>query len=374
MVTKFLLPLAAIGLLIFAVMFVRESRTEMPPVVPVSAPPRNPFLYGIAGGGVIEPQTENISIGSAVSGVVVEVLVRVGQRVKQGEILFRLDDRQLQADLRYREAALAASQAELTRLENQPRPEELPINEAEVAQAEADLADQSDQLRRKREMFARKVISAEELNTREQAYRKSQAQLAKAKAQFDLLKAGAWQFDKTVARAAVGQAQSQVNQIRTDIDRLCVRAQVDGQVLQVNVRPGEFVATPASQALVVLGNIEMMHARVDIDEYDIPRFNPGDRAVAMLKGRTDQQFPLKFVRVEPYVIPKRSLTGDNTERVDTRVLQVIYSIDSRDKQLYVGQQLDVFVDTGRDKSRQREEPPQSSQPEAKPPSNPDRGA
>jgi hypothetical protein len=52
---------------------------------------------------------------------------------------------------------------------------------------------------------------------------------------------------------------------------------------------------------------------------------------------------MRYVRTEPYVIPKRSLTGDNTERVDVRVLQVIYALDVEDRPIYVGQQMDVFI-------------------------------
>ncbi|MGC3967315.1 MAG: hypothetical protein QM775_08065 [Pirellulales bacterium] len=63
----------------------------------------------------------------------------------------------------------------------------------------------------------------------------------------------------------------------------------------------------------------------------------------MLKGHADVQYDLTFERVEPYVVPKKSLTGDNMERVDTRVLQVIYSVDTTKERLYVGQQLDVFI-------------------------------
>ena len=91
--------------------------------------------------------------------------------------------------------------------------------------------------------------------------------------------------------------------------------------------------------------------RVDIDEYDIPRFVPEAPARATLKGQPDEFFPLKFVRIEPYVVPKKSLTGDNTERVDTRVLQVIYAIDTSGKRLFVGQQLDVFIDASRRQRR-----------------------
>src|SRR6185295_16275011 len=98
------------------------------------------------------------------------------------------------------------------------------------------------------------------------------------------------------------------------------------------------------QALIVLGSVTQLHVRVDIDEYDIPRFIPDAPARATLKGQSTEFFPLKFVRVEPYVVPKKSLTGDNTERVDTRVLQVIYAVETGGKRLFVGQQLDVFID------------------------------
>jgi multidrug resistance efflux pump len=345
MFTKYILPLIALGLLAFAVVHVRGAHQSDTPAPQAVDPPHNPYAHTVAGSGVIEPQTENIAIGSSLPGVVVSVNVQVGQRMKAGEELFRLDNRAQMADLRYRQAALEAAQADLTRLENQPRPEEIPVSQSQVADWEANLADQEDQLMRARELSGRKIISAQELVTREQAYRMARARLNKARAELDLLKAGAWKYDKTVARAAVDQAQSQVEQVQTEIERLSVRALVDGEVLQVNVRPGEFVGAPATQSLIVLGNVEQLHVRVDIDEHDIPRFQRGAAAKAALRGSPQELYPLSFVRIEPYVVPKKSLTGDNTERVDTRVLQVIYSIDSLGKRLFVGQQLDVFIDT-----------------------------
>jgi multidrug resistance efflux pump len=345
MMTKYALPIVAAGLLIFAAVHVSRNYVVTPPAHPVADPPRNTaFTHTVAGAGMVEPRTENIAIGSPVSGVVVEVKVVVGQKVRKGEELFRLDARQLNAELKARDAALQSAQSDLARLENQPRKEQVPVSEADVTEAEANLADQRDQLNRARDLAPSRAVSAQELVAREQAFRMSQSRLMRAKASLDLLKAGAWEFDKLVARAAVEQAEAQVAQTKTELDRLVVRALVDGEVLQVNVRPGEFVGAPANQALVVLGDVEQLHVRVDIDEHDIPRFNEGASARALLKGRSDQEFPLKFVRVEPYVVPKKSITGENTERVDTRVLQVIYSIDSKGRKLYVGQQMDVFID------------------------------
>ncbi len=242
---------------------------------------------------------------------------------------------------------MLSAKAQLDRLDKQPRPEELPAWEAKVAEAQANLADQEDQRRRARRLYATAAIGQEEMVRREQAARVAREQYAKARADLALQKAGAWGPDKEVARAAVKQAEASVSQTRVELERLQVVALVDGEVLQVNVRPGEFVGAPPGQALVVLGNVRQLHVRVDVDEHDVPRFRPGAPARAMLRGDPGREFPLRFVRVEPYVIPKKSLTGDNTERVDTRVLQVIYALDGNATGVYVGQQVDVYVEGAR---------------------------
>jgi multidrug resistance efflux pump len=279
-----------------------------------------------------------------VPGVVVEVMVRVGQKVKAGEPLFRLDDRQLKAELEVRRAELEDSNSQLARLDAMPREEELPQAEAAVKEAQADWENWEQQWARGESLLTQKAISNEEFFDRKQSAIQARERYNRAVANLKLLKAGAWKYDKQVAQSAVERAQAQVKEVEIDLDRLIIRALVDGEVLQVNVRPGEFVGAPPDQALIVLGNVTQLHVRVDIDEYDIPRFLPDAPARATLKGQPDEWFPLKFVRVEPYVIPKKSLTGDNTERVDVRVLQVIYAIDTQGKRLFVGQQLDVFID------------------------------
>jgi hypothetical protein len=122
-----------------------------------------------------------------------------------------------------------------------------------------------------------------------------------------------------------------------------VRAPVDGCIIQVNVRPGEFASATAGQALMVLQAPSGLHVRVNIDERDIPRFSPGTPAKGFTRGDAADTIQLRFVRDEPYVIPKTSLTGETTELVDTRVLQAIYDVADVKPKLYVGQQLEVFI-------------------------------
>ena len=81
----------------------------------------------------------------------------------------------------------------------------------------------------------------------------------------------------------------------------------------------------------------------DVDEQNAPLVEARQDAAAFLKGDTKLKMNLRFVRIEPFVVPKRSLTGDSAERVDTRVLQIIFELDRPDFPIYVGQQVDVFI-------------------------------
>ena len=226
----------------------------------------------------------------------------------------------------------------------------MPPSEALVKAAEATSRQQKDEYERTKNAFAKGAASPENLVSAEQAYYNGLAQLAQAKANLLLLKAGAWEADKDVAQAAVDTAKAQVEQDKTTLAMLQVRAPVDGTILQVNIRPGEYVATSGSQALVAMGNLSPFHVRVNVDEEDIPRLKLAGPARAKIRGDvTQEEIPMSFVRVEPYVVPKVSLTGLNAERVDTRVVQVIYAIDPghktvKEKKVLIGQLVDVFID------------------------------
>src|SRR4051794_268908 len=97
---KYLLPLAALGMLGFAVLHVVKAQQTPPEVPPPVTPARSPYAKGVAGAGIVEPRTENISVGSHLPGVVDKVFVRVNETVKAGQELFALDARQLDAERR----------------------------------------------------------------------------------------------------------------------------------------------------------------------------------------------------------------------------------------------------------------------------------
>jgi len=307
MLPKYTLPvLAAIGFS-FGIYSVVKGNQPTPVAQPVAQPPNSPFPSFIAGAGIVEAKSQNIAVGTPLGGIVQEVIVKVGDKVKAGAPLFRLDERETLAELAVRKADLAKAKAA-------------------VGEAEATALDTKTLLGLVEAVTDRRAISTEELDRRRNAHNISKARLESARAQ-------------------VLQAEAALAETQTTLERLVVRAPVDGMVLQVNVRPGEFApASVTATPLMVLGNLDQLHIRVDIDENDAWRFKKEGRAVAYLRGNRQFKTDLSLAWVEPYIIPKRSLTGDSTERVDTRVLQALYSFNRAALPAYVGQQMDVFIE------------------------------
>lgn len=345
MIRKTVLPLLALAGGIFAVWMAVQSARPVPPAGPVAEPPRPAFTNKISGSGIVEASTRNIAVGTHVPGIVSRVFVRVGQKVEPGDPLFVLDDRKQQAELAVRRAAFAEARARLDRLKQAPRPEELPIARAKVEEAEAVLEDLRLQLKIVESVTDTRAVSIEDTNKRRFAVAVAEARLARARADLALVEAGSWKADVEVARSDVARAGAELQAAQVEIDRLTVRAPVAGEVLQMNIRPGEFAQSGAlPQPLILLGSVDRLHVRVDIDENDAWRFTPEAPAVAYLRGHAQYRTDLTFEYVEAYVIPKRSLTGESTERVDTRVLQVVYSFPRKRFPVYPGQQVDVYIE------------------------------
>lgn len=279
---------------------------EFPVAAPLAQPATSPFAETVSGAGLVEASTQNVSVAAPLAGIVATVHVQAGDTVKRGMPLFTLDEAPLKAEIASRAAAVQVAEAR--------------ISEAETAVAEAD-----DQLAKVKELTDPRAISREEVVRRETAARAARARLQSAK-------------------AALTQSRAQVKQAEVDLARLTVRAPIGGEVLQLNVRTGEFVSPGEGTPPVILGETHRLHVRVDVDEADSWRFRPGAKAVAHLRGNSTIKVPATFVRTEPFVVPKRNLTGASAERVDTRVLQVLFAFDRKDLPIYVGQQMEVFIE------------------------------
>lgn len=297
------LALAAVG---FTTWVLIGANKETPMPAPISEPPRSPYEHTVAASGIIEAVNENVRIAPPVAGLITKVLVVVGDKVKKQAPLFQLDDRELRANLLIREAAI-------------------PPLHAQIEEQKYRVNDLDTHWQRLDAVYEQQAVSEDDL-------KRAWYALEMAKRALQRLEAN------------LKQAIAQRDEIAILLDRLTIRAPRDGTILQVNVRAGEYAALTSNEPLLLLGDTQQLQVRADIDEVNAPLVAPQAPGVASLKSMGGTKFPLTFVRIEPYVVPKKSLTGDNTERVDTRVLQIIYRFDRPPFPVYAGQQVDVFIE------------------------------
>jgi RND family efflux transporter MFP subunit len=298
---------AAIAGIIAMVLLVRSlaEATELRPIPPVVEPARTPFEQTVGGRGIVESIGENVRIAPPVSGLVTGVFVQAGQQVTSGTPLLMLDSRLAEAEVRLAQA-------------------QIPVLEGRVREAEAVLADRIDIFQRTRPISDNNILSKNEGERDRFAVLQAEAALIRA-------------------RSEVENGRAALNRAKTALDLLTIRAPRDGTILQVNIRPGEYASQLNTDPLILMGDTSQFQLRVDIDEENASRIRPNTPAIAYPKGMPDYGIPLNFERIEPFIVPKRSLTGQSIERVDTRVLQVIYTFRPGELPVYVGQQMDVFL-------------------------------
>ncbi len=324
------------------------SRTafETPPPIPLSRQPSiNPFGRGIAALGKIESKEREIEIAAPQPGLVTEVAVDVGDEVKAGDRLFELDSRLVQADLVRAEASVAAARAEITRWHALPRKEDIPALEAVVQQYRAQLADRTEKLQLTKEARQREAANDRDVSRDQFAVEDAAASLRRAEADLAKLMSGGWEPDLVVAQAMLEKAMAEVSALRLIRDRLTVRSPREGLILRREIEPGEYASPEKSRAALVLGNPKELRVRAQVDEEDIGLVRRGASAVARTRGAVVEQFTLRLLMIEPYARPKTDLTGSATERVDTRIVDVVFAIDRPPAvALYPGEAVDVFVD------------------------------
>lgn len=302
---KYFLPFLALLGALFGLFIVYWSQkpTHVPPIL--FPPAVSPYAHSIAGAGIIEASSNNIAIGSPFQEIVTKVFVVEGDKVKAGDPLFQLDIRNFEAQ---KAAALA-----------------------QLNVAKATFQDKLKQFSFYQRLKNRTAVSEQSHETA--------------------------RYAQIEAETGIETAQATLLQAKTNIERSTIRAPIDGDILQVNLRVGEIapIIPPSSNAstwqtaqqgvMILMGATNPLQMRVDIDEEDCWRFEEGSEATAFVRGNSFINFSMKFLRTEPYVIPKSSFTGDTIERVDTRVLQVLYTFERGNLPIYTGQVMDVFIES-----------------------------
>ena len=359
MKNKLLFALAAIGILGGGVAAYLSGTTQ-PPLPPAFSPAVNPYRSGIYANGILESdQTSgaNINVYPEVAGTVQQILVAEGQEVRKGDALLAIDDSVQRATVEQLESQAQAASTLLEELKAQPRKETLDVAEAQVVSAQAALKTAQDSLDKQQAAYDLnpKTVSKDALDGALNAVATAKANLEVACRQRDLTKAGAWVYEVRNQEKQANALFKSYNSASALLAKYTLRAPKDAVVLAIRPIVGSYVSpqgaydsyTQGMGPVLVLGTpSERLNVRCYVDEILVPRLPDPRKMKAQLSVRgSDVKIPLEYVRTQPIVSPKIELSDQRQERVDLRVLPVIFRVREKPKgvNLYPGQLVDVYI-------------------------------
>jgi HlyD family secretion protein len=330
-----------------------------PPLPPAFTPPTNPFPSGIYAEGIVEsdqPSGENINIYPEVADTVKTISVTEGQEVRKGAPLLLIDDSVQRATVEQQHSQWQAALTVLDELRAQPRKENLDVAKAQVDAAQASLKTTQDELLKQQTAYDLnpKSISKDALDSAANAAAVAKANLEVAQKNYDLTKAGAWIYDITNQEKQANGLEKAYLSSSALLAKYTLVAPRDGLVLSINVTPGSFVSnqgaydqyTEGATPVIALGSPQgWLNVRCYVDEILVPRLPKPSLMKAQMSVRgSNAKILMQYVRVQPFVGPKIELADERTERVDVRVLPLIFRVKKPpDMNLYPGELVDVYI-------------------------------
>jgi HlyD family secretion protein len=297
----------------------------------------------LAAPGKVEPISEEIDVGSELTGKLERVLVEEGDRVRAGQVVATIAGRDYQAHLASSRATLDDQTAALRRLVNGARVQERDEARAAVEEADAVVTAALAARDRRRELLAQAAISREEADRAEEAWSVALAKRRAAGERYALVDAGAREEDRARAEASVAIARAAVGAAEAALAKTLIRSPIDGVVLRRHHHTGETVTNSEADPIVTIGDISRLRVRAEVDELDVAAVRTGQHVLVRADAYPDQSFSGVITRVGEALGKKRIRTEMPTERMDTKVLEVLAELEAG-VALRPGLRVDVFIE------------------------------
>jgi HlyD family secretion protein len=336
----------AVGLGVFLLttsLVVASKRSHESAVVAKAAlASREPLL--IAGPGRVEPYSEDIKIGSELSGRLKSVNVEEGDAIRRGQVLAELENADYRAQVESARANVVAKGAVLRKVINGARRQERDEAWSSVNEARAVMENAQSELHRRRELFTAGVVSREELDRYGREADVAKAKYDAAVQQHALVDDNAREEDQALAEADVKLAQAQLEEAQARYEKTFIRSPIDGGVLRKHHRSGESVSnsSTAPDPILTIGDRKTLRVRVDVDETDVSKVQVGQRAYVTADAYGARKFWGHVVRVGQQLGPKNVRTDEPTEKVDTKILETLVELDPGSS-LPDGLRVDAFI-------------------------------
>jgi HlyD family secretion protein len=248
-----------------------------------------------------------INVNSKVTGRLEWIGVEKGDKVKEGQVIVRLEDQEFRANYEQAKGALENARAYLEELQHGSRPEEIQQAQHNLDEARATLANDKITLDRTKQLAAGGVDSKQQLDdatAKFEADRERADSLAKA---FELARIGPRPEEIARAQGALAQAQGQLDYARSQLDATVIRAPVTGTILDRTAEKGELITAQFASAavggpqgsVVSLADLNDLQVELDIAQADFARLFPGQKSLVTTDVYPDKVYDGVIAQISP---------------------------------------------------------------------------
>jgi multidrug resistance efflux pump len=300
----------------------------------------------VAGPGLVEPNSENVQVGSELAGKLKEVLAEEGDVVKKGQLLAVLVNDDYHAQVESSRAQVHQAEAAYQKILNGSRAQERGESAAAMHQAEAVEASARADWERRQKLFEAGVISSEELDHYRRDFNVAEQQFQASQQHFHLIDDRQRDEDIASAKAQLENARAQLDNSEAVYAKTFMRAPFDGTILRKHHRTGESITNSSvtPDPVFTMGDVGGLRVRVDVDETDVGRVANGQRVYCTANAYGDQKFWGHVIRVAGQLGHKNLRTDEPNEKTDTKILETLVQLDPG-VHLPVGLRVDAYIQT-----------------------------
>ena len=323
--------------------------------------------------GVVEAISEEIEIGAEIPGKLKQVLVEEGEQVTKGQIIAILENADFQAQVqtakmqietlrRQKETAgarILQTRAERARIYNGARPEERREARQTYEQTLPSVEQAKRETARRQKLYDSGDISREELERTRRDLETLEKQSNATREKYNVVNAAARRDDLQKADAAIllaenqtsefdaliREAEARVKTAQANLEKTIIRAPLTGVVLRKRLKDGESVSPENETGIVSIADVSALRVRVDLDERDVAKIKENQNAFVTADAYGEQKFQGKIIRIGRILGRKNFRTERPTEKVDTKILEVLIEL-APDQKLPLGLRVDAFIATG----------------------------
>ncbi|MGO9087195.1 MAG: efflux RND transporter periplasmic adaptor subunit [Candidatus Sulfotelmatobacter sp.] len=265
-----------------------------------------------------------INVNSKVTGRLAWIGVEKGDKVKEGQVLVRLEDQEFRAAYEQAKGMVANARAYLDELQHGSRPEEIQEAQHNLDEARATLANDKLTLDRTKELAAGGVVSRQQLDDATAKFQADQERANSLAKAFELAKIGPRPEEIARAEGALTQAQGQLDYAQSQLDATVIRAPVTGTILDRTAEKGELITAQFASAaaggpqgsVVSLADLNDLQVELDIAQADFARLGPNQKAKVTTDAYPDKEYDGEIAQISPEANRQKA-----TVQVKVQVLQ-----------------------------------------------------